>query len=145
MILTTLEGYAIKALIYIALKKENRATVNEIAKNNNISFPYILRICSLLRENGILTSEKGRSGGYKLGKDPSEITLKDIIYAVGRESIEVRCEYGKKSTKCKPYDCISLQSMLFLKKEFDSFLEKITLKEIIERRDLHANFTNTGN
>ncbi|MBP8612804.1 MAG: Rrf2 family transcriptional regulator [Candidatus Atribacteria bacterium] len=133
MILTTLEGYAIKALIYIATTKDKRATVNEISRNNNISFSYILRICSMLREHGVLESEKGRSGGYLLTKNPEEITLKEIIEAVGRESIEVKCDFGKKSVKCKPENCISLKSLEFLKDELDSLLSSITLKDLVER------------
>jgi Rrf2 family protein len=133
MILTTLEGYAIKALIYIATTKDKRATVNEISRNNNISFSYILRICSMLRENGVLESEKGRTGGYLLTKDPQEITLKEIIEAVGRESIEVKCDFGNKSVKCKPENCISLKSLEFIKDEIDLLFSNITLKDLVER------------
>lgn len=144
MILTTLEGYAIKALLYIASKEDRRATVSEIAHNNNVSFPYILRICSKLREHHILESEKGRSGGYILVKSPKEITLKEIIEAVGRSTIEVKCNFGKKNTKCHPSDCISLASIQYLKKELDNFLSNLTLQDLMERRVKYAYFTNTS-
>lgn len=75
MIVTTLEGYAVKALIYIANRKDRRATIKEISEQNRISFPYILRICSMLRQKGILESIKGRNGGYVLSRDPSSISL----------------------------------------------------------------------
>ncbi|MCI4463158.1 MAG: Rrf2 family transcriptional regulator [Caldisericum sp.] len=145
MILTTLEGYAIKSLIYIASKKDRRATVSEIAHNNNVSFPYILRICSMLREHHILESEKGRSGGYTLARDPKDITVREIIEAVGRQSIEVKCEFGKKTLKCKPTECISMQSLEYLKERLDEFLQNITLEDLIERRAKYGTFTNTGN
>lgn len=145
MILTTLEGYAIKSLMYIASKKDKRATVSEIANNNSISFPYILRICSMLREHHILESEKGRSGGYILARDPKDITVKEIIEAVGRHSIEVKCEFGKKTLKCKPSECISIQALNYLKENLDAFLEKLTLKDLIERSIKNVTFTNTGN
>ncbi|MEF3244704.1 MAG: Rrf2 family transcriptional regulator [Caldisericaceae bacterium] len=145
MILTTLEDYAIKVLLYLSLKKGHRATVHEIAHNNNVSFPYILRICAKLREKGILVSEKGRNGGYQLSKDPSKITLKDIINAVNRQSIEIKCVYSKKGGKCKPQECISFNSLLFLKSEIDHLLENITLKDLVERRDFYANYSDTSN
>ncbi len=145
MILTTLEDYAIKVLLYLSLKEGHRATVHEIARKNNVSFPYILRICAKLRENGILVSEKGRNGGYQLSKDPSKITLREIINAVDRQSVEIKCVYGKKKSKCKPQECISLNSLLFLKGEFDHLLENISLKDLVERRDFYANYSNTSN
>jgi len=144
MILTTLEGYAIKALMYIAIKEDKKATVSEIARSNNVSFPYILRICALLRAYGILESEKGRGGGYILVRDARSITLLEIIKAVGREGLEVKCEFGRKTEKCKPSDCISLHSLEFLRIELDKFLSKITLQDLIERRKTYANLTNTG-
>ncbi|MGB9769599.1 MULTISPECIES: RrF2 family transcriptional regulator [Caldisericum] len=145
MILTTLEGYAIKSLIYIASKKDRRATVSEIAQNNNVSFPYILRICSMLREHHILESEKGRSGGYIMVRDPKDISVLEIIQAVKRNSIEVKCEFGLKTSKCKPAECISMQSLEYLKSRLDDFLSKITLQDLLERSLNYGNFTNTGN
>jgi Rrf2 family protein len=135
MIVTTLEGYALKALMYIATKDSKRATVKEIAKENRISFLYILRICSELRKNGILTSIRGRDGGYVLKRLPSDISIYEIIEAVGRETVELKCDYGeRKDLPCYQVECISLKAWGLIKNRVDDTLKKITLSDLISEK-----------
>jgi Rrf2 family protein len=134
MIVTTLEGYALKALIYMGLKKDRRATIKEISENNKISFPYILRICSMLRQKGILESIKGRNGGYVLARDPSSISLFEIITAVHRQAIEIKCDYGRNiGLNCFQIDCISLAAWEKIRVKTEELFSKIKLSDLIER------------
>jgi Rrf2 family cysteine metabolism transcriptional repressor len=135
MLVTTLEGYALKALIYIATKDSKRATIKEISEKNRISFPYILRICSELRRHGILISIRGRSGGYVLTRDPSDISIYEIIKAVGRETVEIKCEYGKRrDLSCYQSECISLRAWRIIKNNVDDTLKKIKLSDLILKK-----------
>jgi Rrf2 family iron-sulfur cluster assembly transcriptional regulator len=134
MIVTTLEGYALKALIYIAGKEDKRATIKEISEENRISFPYILRICSMLRQKGILESIKGRNGGYVLSRDPFSISLFEIISAVHRQTVEIKCDYGEKiGLNCFQSDCISMAAWEKIKVKTDELFLKIKLSDLIER------------
>lgn len=135
MVVTTLEGYALKALIYIAMKEDKRASIKEISVNNRVSFPYMLRICSQLRKNGLLKSIRGRTGGYVLAKDPSKISLYEIIYAMGRETVEIKCDYGKKkNVRCLPRDCISVNAWKKIKKSVDRQFKNIKLSDLIPEK-----------
>lgn len=146
MIVTTLEGYALKALIFISTKKEKKATITEISKENKISFPYILRICSLLRKGNILMSTKGRKGGYYLARNPKDISLHEIINAVGRKSIEIKCDFGKRtSLKCFQYECLSLPAWQYILDETNNLFNKITLDVLIERSKKYEHSANTDN
>ncbi len=145
MIVTTLEGYAVKALIYIASKKDRMATIKEISENNNVSFPYILRICSLLRQHGVLKSIKGRKGGYKLSRKPSEITLYEIVQAVGRSCIEIKCDFGKRKLQgCYQIDCPSLPAWAYVLDETNRLFSTITLASLIERSKANVYSSNTN-
>ncbi len=135
MVVTTLEGYALKALIYIASKEEKRATIKEISEKNRVSFAYMLRICSELRRSGLLKSVRGRTGGYVLAKSPSKISLYDVITAVGRETVEIKCDYGKKkNTHCFPNDCISMAAWKKIKKEVDKQFKNIKLSDLMLKK-----------
>ncbi len=135
MLVTTTEGYALKALIYIAQKKDKRATIKEISEVNKISFPYILRICAKLRAHGILESVRGRNGGYVLKRDPEDVSLYDIIRAVGRSTVEIRCEYGKrKDLPCYQANCISELAWVIVKLKTDKLYKNIKLKDLIPKR-----------
>ncbi len=143
MLVTTTEGYALKALIYIAQKTDKRATIKEISEANRISFPYILRICAKLRASGILESVRGRKGGYVLKKDPGNISLYDIIQAVGRSTVEIRCEYGKrKDLSCYQANCISEIAWALVKLKTDELYKNIKLKDLIPNRKEIKNAVN---
>lgn len=145
MLVTTLEGYALKALIYLAEKKSKRATVKEIAEKNNVSFSYILRICSILREKGILDSVRGRKGGYILKRSPSDISLYEVIKAVRRNTVEIRCDYGKrKDTTCIPTDCISVQAWEKVKRRVDELFKTIKLSDLMLKKGEQYGTTNTS-
>jgi len=135
MLVTTLEGYAIKALIYLAEKKGRRATIKEISEKNKVSFSYILRICSTLRSHGILDSVRGRKGGYILSRNPSDISLYEVVKAVRRDTVEIKCDYGKrKDTLCMPADCISLQAWKKIKEKTDRLFKNIKLSDLMLKK-----------
>lgn len=72
--------YGLKALTYIAQKKCNGpVSISEIAKSENISQKYLESILLSLKKAGILSSKKGKSGGYYLLKTPQEIAMSKII------------------------------------------------------------------
>ena len=73
--------YAIRAIIYLALKEENnkRIGIKEIATELDIPSPFLGKILQILAKNKILKSIKGPNGGFYFAKRPNEITLLSII------------------------------------------------------------------
>ncbi|WP_353432940.1 Rrf2 family transcriptional regulator [Polynucleobacter sp. MWH-UH23A] len=77
---------ALNALADIASHSRNGqlVTVPEIAQRLHVSISYIEFLLRPLRESGLVTGIKGRTGGYQLLKDPRIITIKDIVLAMNR-------------------------------------------------------------
>jgi len=72
--------YGLKALAFIARNSEgNPVAVSEIAKSENIPSKFLESILLTLRKSGILSSKKGKGGGYYLLKSPGEIPMTDIL------------------------------------------------------------------
>ena len=75
--------YAIRAMIYISGKKDNRlSTITEIAENEKIPREYLAKVLKELANKGLLQSFKGVKGGYRPAKDRSRISFLDIIRAI---------------------------------------------------------------
>ncbi|ANQ49122.1 Rrf2 family transcriptional regulator [Flammeovirga yaeyamensis] len=71
--------YALKALRFLASKYgDGPVLISDIAKKENISQKFLESILLELRKGRILSSKKGKGGGYYLIKDPQEVTLCDI-------------------------------------------------------------------
>jgi len=71
--------YALRALIYMAKLKDKTATVGEIAEKENLPKVFLRRILQKLAEKKILSSSKGKSGGFALLPKPGEIKITDIM------------------------------------------------------------------
>ncbi|AZQ62642.1 Rrf2 family transcriptional regulator [Flammeovirga pectinis] len=71
--------YALKALRFLASKYgEGPVLISEIADKEHISQKFLESILLELRKGRVLSSKKGKGGGYYLIKDPEEVTLCDI-------------------------------------------------------------------
>lgn len=57
--------------------------VEELAAAEGISANYSVQILTSLRQAGLVLSQRGKRGGYRLAKAPEEITLAEIAAAMG--------------------------------------------------------------
>jgi len=84
MILSTKITYSVRALAYLALHgpAEGFLSLTQVANGEGISLNYLAHLFSRLRARGIIESVRGRHGGYRLARQPAEISLQEIIDAV---------------------------------------------------------------
>lgn len=76
--------YAFRALAQLAKCYDAKTItrLDEIAQREDVSANFLVQILNELRNSGIITSKRGKMGGYILAKAPSQITLLDIINSV---------------------------------------------------------------
>jgi Rrf2 family cysteine metabolism transcriptional repressor len=80
MKLTTKSEYSILALLYIARhEKQGFIKMGEICSECNISKKYLELLFSILKQNRYINTKRGASGGYKLAKSASKISIAEII------------------------------------------------------------------
>lgn len=88
MKLTTRGHYSVKALLDLSLQSGYGPTsVKAIATRQDLPAPYLEKLLIALRQAGLVQSVRGAQGGYQLAKAPTEISLGQILEAVG-ETIE---------------------------------------------------------
>lgn len=88
MKLTTRGHYSVKALLDLSLQPNHQPiSVRSIATRQNLPAPYLEKLLIDLRRAGIVISIRGAQGGYLLARSPSQISLAQILAAVG-ETIE---------------------------------------------------------
>ena len=85
MKVTALEEYGLRCLVQLthAYKAKTSLTIPEIAGEEGLSTPYVGKILSTLRGGGLVTSVRGRSGGYTLSRNPRAITLDEALSVLG--------------------------------------------------------------
>jgi Rrf2 family transcriptional regulator, iron-sulfur cluster assembly transcription factor len=86
--LTTRGHYSIKALLDISLQPNHGPTsVKAIAERQSLPAPYLEKLLIELRHAGLVHSVRGSQGGYQLAHAPADISLGQILAAVG-ESLD---------------------------------------------------------
>ena len=75
--------YALKALLALAdeaARDQPRAlTIEEIAARSGAPKRFLEHILLDVRNAGVIASMRGRSGGYRLAKNPSEVSISDLL------------------------------------------------------------------
>lgn len=98
--------YAIKALIFISKNVEANKPVSAklISAKEKIPYKFLETILRELKQNKILKSERGADGGYSFLKNPSEITVLEVIRFIDGPVSMVNCVSINYYQKCE--DCI---------------------------------------
>ena len=80
MKLTTKSEYSILALIHLARNEDKGfVKIEEICTKYDIPKKYLELLVSILRQNRYIKTRRGTSGGYKLAKPASQISIAEII------------------------------------------------------------------
>jgi len=83
MKLSSRSRYAVSAMIELALDGDQSGIpIVELSKRYSISQSSMEQLFAGLRRHGLVKGRRGRSGGYKLARKPSEITVAEIIKSV---------------------------------------------------------------
>lgn len=94
--LTKKADYGLIALKHLAVNGPQSASAKEIAEAYGIPLPLLSKILQKLAKNGFLQSEHGTNGGYRLARDPREITALEVIRSIDGPIVLTACftEHG---------------------------------------------------
>ncbi|MEO1589867.1 MAG: Rrf2 family transcriptional regulator [Cyanobacteria bacterium J06632_22] len=100
MKLTTRSYYSVKAMVDLSLRPPGHlASVREIAQRQNLPAPYLEKLLIALRRAGLVTAVRGSQGGYILAKAPAQISLGQILEAVGESAALLKIVYPASSAR----------------------------------------------
>lgn len=126
---TKFSDYALRVLMYSCAAQGRLVTIEEMAGAYRISRAHLMKVVSALTRSGHLEAVRGRSGGVRLGRDPSQIGLGDVIRATEPDFAIVEC-FGHHN-KCVISRCCKLPSVLDeAMMAFLSALDRRTLADI---------------
>ncbi|MDA9647511.1 Rrf2 family transcriptional regulator [Candidatus Pelagibacter sp.] len=136
MKLTSKGRYAVMALVDLArFDNINPVSLRDISLRQGISLDYLEQIFSKLKKNNIVKSIRGTQGGYILSKNPNDIKLTNIFYAVDERVKTVQCKKdSKKGCTGKTTKCITHDLWDELETHINSFFENKSLKDLINNR-----------
>lgn len=134
MKISTKGRYALRIIVDLARHdKDGLTTLKTLAEREDISKKYLEQIVPLLNKGGILITERGFGGGYRLAKSPDDITVADILRLTEGSLEPVAClDSTDPEFICdRSAGCPTLPVWKGLSKVINEYLEGITITDII--------------
>lgn len=92
MKLTARERYAVRAMAVLAAGYgAGPRPLPAVAAAEGIPYGYLEHIAQRLRRSGLVKATRGVSGGYELALPPEDITVADVLRAIGEGEITAEC------------------------------------------------------
>ncbi|MCY7278144.1 MAG: RrF2 family transcriptional regulator [Phormidesmis sp. CAN_BIN44] len=128
MKLTTRGHYSVKALLDLSFQPGyGPAAVKAIAQRQDLPAPYLEKLLIEMRRANLVISVRGAHGGYQLARPPAQISLGQILEAVG-ESVEPLPRHTPDSAQAEDWVTFSLWNRLH--KKLKEALYGISLEDL---------------
>ena len=136
MKLTTKGRYAVMAMADIAVNQKLKpVSLKDISLRQNISLSYLEQLFSKLKNRKLVKSVRGPLGGYVLEKNPKDIKISNIIFAVDEEVKTLNCDRdSKKSCQGKSVKCITHHLWVDLEQHINDFFDSTNLGDLTKQK-----------
>ena len=133
--------YGVRLILCLALDYgKGPVFLKEIADKEGISEKYLSQIIIPLRGVGLVNSIRGAHGGYMLGKDPADITVKDIVKVLDKNLNFIKINDKDITSEKRTVDCINQLVWDKLEENISKTLEDVSLKSLVDNyRDKEDN------
>ena len=135
MRLTLYSDYALRMLMYLALRGPELSTIQEIAEAYGISKNHLMKVAHQLGQAGWVETVRGRGGGLRLKQRPRDIRLGQVVGQTEDDFRLVEC-FDAERNSCKITPACRLQGILWeAKRAFLGVLNGFTLADLVEEPD----------
>jgi len=135
MKITAQEEYGLRCLLQLAqADSEAGMPVKEIASKEGLSPAYVEKLLRLMAKAGLIHSVRGVHGGYRLNRKPNELSLRDVVRALGSlPTPEEICDRhpGNRTSCIHIDDCCVRSAWTTLTHAIDGFMEKVLISDLI--------------
>lgn len=136
MYISTKGRYGTKALFELALHHgEGPMALREIAERQGLSEHYLEQLVAPLRKSGLVQSVRGAQGGYILARDPTTITVGDILRILEGPVSPTECALENFDfARCcaNPGVCPDRDVWIRVRKGIEEVVDNITLSDLVE-------------
>ena len=141
MKLTTKGRYAVMAMADLASYQNGKpVSLNDISLRQNISLSYLEQLFSKLKNEKLVKSIRGPAGGYVLERNPKDIKIYNIIFAVDEQVKTLNCKKeSKRGCHGRTVKCITHNLWDDLEQHINNFFDSVSLNDLIKQKNKDIN------
>ena len=125
--------YGVRAVMYLAVKGTTCSS-REISEEMSVPRDYLIQLALRLRNAGIIKARPGKNGGYVLAKDPSDITIGEILDAFdndlkhARQPMKTGRHVSEQAAEVRKVHGMIMDSL-------NSYLGAISVQDLLDSRE----------
>jgi Rrf2 family transcriptional regulator, nitric oxide-sensitive transcriptional repressor len=132
--LTVYTDYALRVLMYLAVKEDQLATIAAIAKSFDISKNHLMKVVHQLGVAGYVETVRGRGGGLRLARPVEAIGIGEVVRRTEPDMAIVQC-FKPLNAPCTIRPCCVLRRALEEARDaFIGVLDGYTLSDLVRSR-----------
>jgi Rrf2 family transcriptional regulator, nitric oxide-sensitive transcriptional repressor len=132
MRVTLQTDYSLRVLMYAATKGERLSRIDEIAKSFGISKNHLMKVVYELGKSGYLETIRGRNGGIRLMRKPSQINIGTVVRETEKDLSMLGCLAGVEGFCCVEQICVLRRAFRDASQAFIAVLDRYTVEDLIK-------------
>jgi Rrf2 family protein len=132
---------AVHSLVLLAHRPDGMASSEEIASNVCTNPVRVRKVMSCLRKNGFVDTREGSGGGYRLSRQPDDVTLADVYRALAAGSLAPSWCSGNPEMECVvASNMTDVMNSVFCgaDRQLEMYFETITIGQMLSRITANA-------
>jgi Rrf2 family transcriptional regulator, nitric oxide-sensitive transcriptional repressor len=126
--------YALRVLMYAALRAPEIVTIDDVADDFDISRNHLVKVVHALGRAGFLATRRGIGGGFRLALPPEEINLGAVIRLTENDRVVVVC-HDSAATLCRIFpSCRLKQTLGEADAAFFAVLDRYSLASLVKSK-----------
>lgn len=134
MRLTIYTDYALRVLMYLALKKDELSTIAEISKSYGISENHLMKVAHQLGVAGYVETVRGRGGGLRLAKRVEKIGIGEVVRFTEPDMAIASCFKPVNAACAIRPACVLKHALQKARDAFMDVLDEYTLGDLVQPR-----------
>ena len=126
--------YALRALIEIVNRSDGSpVSAEQLGKAQDIPHGFLQAILADLRRAGVVMSQRGQAGGWRMARDPDTVTVADVIRAVDGPLVSV---YGLRPEAVSYNESAEVLQHVWIaaRSSLREVFEKVTIRALADRK-----------
>lgn len=136
MMVSTRGRYALRIMLDLAMQENGTyISLKSISERQKISMKYMEAIVAMLNRAGLLKSQRGKEGGYRLARTPGEYPVSEILKLTEGTLAPVACLEAGCNDSCElSANCLTRPMWQKLDGIIDDYLSGVTLEDLLAGR-----------
>ena len=133
MVISTKGRYALRIMLDLAQHSEDGfVSLKTVSQRQEVSLKYMEAIAAVLNRAGLVVSQRGKEGGYRLSRPAAEISVAEVLHSAEGSLAAVSCLESGESCCERAEHCLTLPMWKKLDALMDGYLSGISIQDVLD-------------